>query len=148
MPGFADWLARTTVIAAEAVPAEKRLRFDEVLSGLRRRHQPDLSGLASDVAGGKVKREDQAAMLSLCACYLLYSSTPTAGCGDPVARFHLNNGARLERINFQADVSPKGVRQSFGLMVNYRYDLDELENNHQSFVGGSVTASRAVTSLA
>ena len=53
---------------------------------------------------------------------------------DPVARFHLGNGARLERINWSADASPKGQQQSFGIMVNYVYDLDDVERNHEEYV--------------
>jgi malonyl-CoA decarboxylase len=53
---------------------------------------------------------------------------------DPVARFHLGNGARLERINPYADGSPKGEKQSFGIMVNYVYDLGEVERNHEEYV--------------
>ncbi|MBI1203399.1 MAG: MCD, Malonyl-CoA decarboxylase MCD [Rhodopseudomonas sp.] len=52
---------------------------------------------------------------------------------DPVARFHLGNGARLERIDWLADVSEKGIAQSYGLMVNYLYDLDDIEKNHEAF---------------
>lgn len=67
---------------------------------------------------------------------------------DPVARFHLRNGARLERINWLADVSPKGLKQAAGMMVNYRYVPDELERNHEAYVGkGSVTMSAEVRSL-
>ncbi len=66
---------------------------------------------------------------------------------DPVARFHLNNGARLERINPNADLSKKGQRQSLGFMVNYLYDLGTIENNHDKFVHGQVVASRAVRGL-
>ncbi|HQD84080.1 MAG TPA: malonyl-CoA decarboxylase family protein, partial [Quisquiliibacterium sp.] len=56
----------------------------------------------------------------------------------------LNNGARLERINLRADLSRKGLRDSHGLMVNYLYDLDEIESNHERFIDGEVTASRVV----
>jgi malonyl-CoA decarboxylase len=66
---------------------------------------------------------------------------------DPVARFHLNNGARLERINLNGDLSKKGQRQSMGCMVNYLYDLSDIENNHDQFVNGKVVASRSVKSL-
>ena len=51
---------------------------------------------------------------------------------DPVARFHLGNGARLERINWLADTSARGIKQSAGLMVNYLYKLDEIEDNHEA----------------
>ncbi|MBM4266779.1 MAG: malonyl-CoA decarboxylase [Deltaproteobacteria bacterium] len=52
---------------------------------------------------------------------------------DPVARFHLRNGARLESINWRADTSPKGIRQSLGLMVNYSYDQSEIDANHEAY---------------
>jgi malonyl-CoA decarboxylase len=68
---------------------------------------------------------------------------------DPVARFHLGNGARLERINSGADTSPKGESQSFGLMVNYVYDLGDVERNHEEYVKRHrVACSSAVERLA
>jgi malonyl-CoA decarboxylase len=64
-----------------------------------------------------------------------------------VARFHLDNGARLERLNPLGDLSPKGLRQSFGMMVNYLYDLDKVARQHESFVRGEVAHSRQITAL-
>jgi len=67
---------------------------------------------------------------------------------DPVARFHLGNGARLEQVNWLADSSDKGVRQSYGLMVNYLYDPDEIEDNVEAFArDGRVAAAAAVRRL-
>ena len=67
---------------------------------------------------------------------------------DPVARFHLGNGARLERINWLGDVSEKGLREAHGIMVNYRYDLKEIERNHEAFANdGEIVTSRAVRTL-
>jgi malonyl-CoA decarboxylase len=64
---------------------------------------------------------------------------------DPVARFHLGNGARLERINWLADTSPRGLRQSVGVMVNYLYKLGDIEANHEAYARkGRVTISDAV----
>ena len=147
IPGFAAWLGRTSEIELDTLSADKLRRINETLAALRKRHQDDLSNLAAPIAAGQLKAVDEEALRSLCACYLLHSSHQPTGQGDPVARFHLNNGARLERINSQADLSRKGVRGSYGLMVNYLYDLDEIENNHQAFVNGRVSAARAVTSL-
>jgi malonyl-CoA decarboxylase len=67
-----------------------------------------------------------------------------------VARLHLDNGARLQGIKFGADLSRKGLCQSFGLMVDYRYDLDQIELNHEHerFTRGEASASRAVLALA
>jgi malonyl-CoA decarboxylase len=64
---------------------------------------------------------------------------------DAVARFHLGNGARLERINWLADITGKGLAQSYGLMVNYLYDLEDIEKNHEAYAEGRrVVASSAV----
>src|SRR3546814_4149530 len=52
---------------------------------------------------------------------------------DAVARFHLRNGARLERLNWLGDLSDNGMVQSCGLMVNYRYVVDEIETNHEAY---------------
>ena len=52
---------------------------------------------------------------------------------DPVARFHLGNGARLERLNFLADISPRGLQQPHGVMVNYCYAMEDIEQNHEAF---------------
>jgi malonyl-CoA decarboxylase len=65
-----------------------------------------------------------------------------------VAHFHLTNGARIERINWLGDLSPKGLQQSAGLMVNYLYRLADIEENHEIYSGdGRVSASSATRSL-
>jgi malonyl-CoA decarboxylase len=71
------------------------------------------------------------------------------GPADPVANFHLTNGARVERLNWLGDVSPKGLQQSAGIMVNYLYRLANIEANHEAYRGaGEVMASSAVRHLA
>jgi malonyl-CoA decarboxylase len=65
-----------------------------------------------------------------------------------VARFHLGNGARLQRLNWLGDTSEKAMRQSHGLMVNYLYSLTDVERNHEAYANrGLVAASRAVRAL-
>jgi malonyl-CoA decarboxylase len=86
-------------------------------------------------------------LMQLCATYLLHHGAGADPGRDPVARFHLNNGARLERINWLADVSKKGLRESLGLMVNYLYDPRSIEDNHEKFVHGEIVASRRVLAL-
>ncbi|OMG55052.1 Malonyl-CoA decarboxylase [Azonexus hydrophilus] len=68
---------------------------------------------------------------------------------DPVSRFHLGNGARIEHLNYLADTSAKGFAQSFGLMVNYRYQLEDLEGNLEAFASsGRIAMSSAIRRLA
>ena len=90
----------------------------------------------------------QEPLTRLCATYLLQRADAGEPALDPVARFHLNNGARLERINWLADTSRKGLRQSLGLMVNYLYEPKAIEGNHEKFVEGEIVAARQVRSLA
>ncbi len=87
-------------------------------------------------------------LMALAAHYFLAAKAADGKPVDPVARFHLGNGALLERINFLGDVSEKGIAQAHGLMVNYRYNLKEIEKNHEAFANqGAVAASRHVRSL-
>lgn len=86
-------------------------------------------------------------LMSLCAVYLVREKRK----GRPlnaVARFHLGNGACLERINWQGDVSDKGMAESAGLLVNYKYDLSKIEANHEAFANdGTVVRSKQVDKL-
>ncbi len=86
-------------------------------------------------------------VLSLCAHYLR-NAKRDGRAYDPVANFHLTNGARIERINWGADLSSKGLDQSAGLMVNYLYDLRDIEKNHEAYVtGGEISLSSSVRRL-
>ena len=88
------------------------------------------------------------ALLPIVAAYFLKAKAPNGRPVDPVARFHLGNGARLEALQFLGDVTPKAVKRAHGLMVNYCYDLDEIERNHEGYAErGEVTASPAVRKL-
>jgi|SRR5690349_4794311 len=90
----------------------------------------------------------RAVLEPLAAHYFLKARTPKGRLIDSVARFHLGNGARLERINWLGDLSPKGLRESAGIMVNYLYRLDDIEKNHEAYANeGEVVASSAVKKL-
>ncbi len=91
------------------------------------------------------RRSERDALLALASIYLRFAS-PTPG-GDPVAKFHLGNGARLQRINWAGDLSKNGLRQSGGMMVNYLYDLAKVEEYHERFLEGSVVHAQAVARL-
>ncbi|NVJ91387.1 MAG: malonyl-CoA decarboxylase [Methylocystaceae bacterium] len=82
------------------------------------------------------KDKDRDLLIKLCTYYLTEVKKGSAPY-DPVARFHLGNGARLERVNWSGDVSPNGIRQSYGMMVNYLYDLSSIEKNHEAFVNNN-----------
>ncbi len=85
---------------------------------------------------------------ALAAHYFLIARSPKGKPLDPVARFHLGNGARLERINLFGDMSAKGIKQAAGLMVNYRYIPEDIEENHEAFFDkAEVVASPAVKKL-
>ena len=87
-------------------------------------------------------------LLRLAARYLAEAKREDGKALDPVANFHLSNGARIERINWLGDTSKKGLQQSAGVMVNYQYRLDDIEANHEAYEGeGKVAMSSAVAKL-
>jgi malonyl-CoA decarboxylase len=87
-------------------------------------------------------------LMRAAAWYYLRARTPRGTPLDSVARFHLGNGARLERINLVADTSERALRQSHGLMVNYLYDLEHIEKNHEAYAQQrQVVAASAITKL-
>jgi malonyl-CoA decarboxylase len=89
----------------------------------------------------------QRQLVRLCAYYLTHAKKGREPL-DPVSRFHLGNGARLERLNFAADTSERALRQSHGLMVNYLYDLEHIEQNHEAYAQQhAVVAASAITRL-
>jgi malonyl-CoA decarboxylase len=92
------------------------------------------------------KSKEREQLLALAARYLgreLQDGKPL----DPVARFHLGNGARVERLNWAGDPSPKGLKQSFGLMVNYLYDPKRLDKHRAQLAQGEIPISGAIQDL-
>ena len=145
IPGFSAWLLAKPDLAA--LPGLKKAAAAD-LQAARDRLTKLCGGELETLCGPAVHRamgtDDAAALQLLCSAYLLcLSATPA---GDPVARFHLDNGARLERVNLRGNMSAHGLRQSFGMMVNYLYDLDKVEASHAKFRQGEVVRSRAIGS--
>jgi malonyl-CoA decarboxylase len=138
VPQFTAWLERTAADAdGEAVATEVRA----LLEVMRRADWPEG---ASDTEYAEI----ETGLMALAAHYFLNAKSPDGRPVDPVARFHLGNGARLDRINFLADTSEKSMREACGLMVNYRYEPKEIERNHEAYANeGVVASSRAVRSL-
>ena len=87
-------------------------------------------------------------LLRAAAWYYLRARSARGTPLDSVARFHLGNGARLERLNFLADTSERALQQSHGLMANYLYDLEHVEQNHEAYAQQhAIVAASAVTRL-
>ncbi|MFP3035971.1 MAG: malonyl-CoA decarboxylase [Wolbachia sp.] len=87
-------------------------------------------------------------LLKLCAHYLLKVKNSSGGAYDPVAHFHLSNGASIKQLNWMADTSEKSISQSAGMMVNYLYELSKIDNNHESYMVNKVIShSKQVLSV-
>jgi malonyl-CoA decarboxylase len=145
VPDFATWLDRQIRggAAGQTQPLAQALKAVAAEIGT------DVARFAGDPAAAAERLAPlKVPLTQLCATYLLHRAESGEPAQDPVARFHLNNGARLERINWLADTSRKGLRQSLGLMVNYLYEPKAIEENHAKFVRGEVVASRQVRGLA
>ncbi|MBI1650337.1 malonyl-CoA decarboxylase [Hyphomicrobium sulfonivorans] len=144
-PKFASWL-RAAARSAEQGDNEERDVAAEARALLA---AVGASDWPATVNGDTEAAEAiEASMLSLAAQYYLNAKGVDGRPVDPVARFHLGNGARLDRINYLADTSDKGLRDAFGIMVNYRYDPKEIERNHEDYAnGGVIAASRAVRAM-
>ena len=141
IPGFADWLKKLPAQRLTEL-AEKRRKSSDV--------QEDLGALTGPQVLARLQQNDdaetQSLALKLAAHYLVHGN-PGGQPVDPVARFHLGNGARIERLVWGADLSKKGKAQSCSMMVNYLYDLDELDANLSKLGYGKPEMSRAIARL-
>ena len=150
-PGFRRWL-------------EKRMA-DDAATPLMRNHELAAMRTAGGAAMTEVREADllphalgdwlddtalsnalREPLTRLCAAYLT-TAEASRGPADPVARFHLGNGARLERVNWLGNTAPRGIGESYGIMVNYLYDPERIEANHEDFVRGTVVRSAEVDGL-
>ncbi len=146
IPGLLAWLHKArdgTGLAG--LPQAAAERAVHALAQLREAAGGDLLALTNAATLQALPPAAHHALWRLTCQYLVHlSPTPQ---GDPVARFHLDNGARLERLNAQANLATKGLKQSAALMVNYLYDLGRIETCHDKYVKGRVVHSRAISSL-
>ncbi len=136
IPRFASWLKNIRENQNFGALAPDEIKKLNLLEEVDWRHDTD-------------QRTELAEPLKhLVARYLLSAKSAPNKTLDPVARFHLGNGARLERINWLGDLSQPGIERSYGLMVNYLYDLSSVEANHEAYVNdGVIVASNQVTKL-
>jgi malonyl-CoA decarboxylase len=135
-PNFAHWLMR-----------ERANEHSQVLSASDRAALANLETVGWWQAEA-MREPVKEPLIRAAAWYYLHARTRNGSPIDSVARFHLGNGARLERLNWLADTSERAISQACGLMVNYLYDLEDIEENHEAFAQQrTVVASKAVTSL-
>lgn len=136
VPGFRDWLEQAARTHAQQPKAGS---LADLVSKLR---TPDW--LQDGAIEGVARRE----LPPLCAYYLLHAKQGQEPL-NAVARFHLRNGARLERINWLGDTSAAGLQRSAGLMVNYVYRLPDVERNHELYMNEyKIAVSRSIEALA
>jgi malonyl-CoA decarboxylase len=144
IPGLRTWLAKHAGAVIERLDAKPRSELAKALGG--ELAAPQLLAALDKPLELEPKSPLRYLLLRAAAQYLcgMQDGRPP----DAVARFHLGNGARVERLNWAGDPSPKGLKQSYGLMVNYLYDLGRLDKNRAQLAKGSVPASSAVNGLA
>lgn len=141
IPGFRLWLDHRLTREPEAFQIDPTL--PALAPGTVRALMSDRAWTSRNAG----RLEIAETVLALCARYFAERRADGQPI-DAVARFHLRNGARLDRINWLGDVSRKGVRQALGLMVNYRYDLDEIDENHEAYANDrAIAVSPPVRSL-
>ncbi len=152
IPGFSRWLEEKLSANDTALFTEEETRALRALPGGD--EGPTALFRAAMARRGWLREASLAAVMEpvltrLCARYLVAENGRGKRARDPVAHFHLSNGARIERLNFRGDMSEKGFRESLSLMVNYVYDLGKIEAYHEDYVGeGRRAVSNAVRKLA
>ncbi|MFT5481480.1 MAG: malonyl-CoA decarboxylase [Halieaceae bacterium] len=143
VPGFTRWLRQQDL--AELVDSRGQGVLEKILREEETAESTDKGEKLSPQTG--LDAESATILLNLCAQYL-YNTRRDGLAWDPVARFHLGNGASLHQLNWAADLSDKGVSQSLGIMVNYLYDLKKIEVNHDEYFDQSkISASKAIRKL-
>jgi malonyl-CoA decarboxylase len=149
LPGFLRWVRETLREDGGTILPRERKKIERLVEGEDAREW-----LGAVLENEERIREEslepflEPILLRLAARYLLQERRDRGGALDPVAHFHLSNGARVERLNWMGDASPRGMAQSAGMMVNYLYDTRRIEDNHEAYRGrGRVTASSGVRGL-
>ncbi|HEX6136118.1 MAG TPA: malonyl-CoA decarboxylase family protein [Casimicrobiaceae bacterium] len=148
VPGFRRWLERQLDDAANSLLCDRDRIALERLTGNAGAAAAMRAAIAGDFTADRpLGATLEACLTPLCARYLALAKRDGAPI-DPVARFHFGNGARLARIDWLADGSARGMRQSLGMMVNYEYEPSRIEANHEAyFRDGKVAVSRSIRRL-
>ena len=138
MPGFADWLNEQIEFSQDDLlkQSEKKSLAEYTSYSTSADILKDLIpklNLKEKEQKKQLFKELEAPLTRLAAEYICIARNKRGRAMDPVAHFHLSNGASVYRLNWAADTSSKGMAQSFGLMVNYEYKLKEIQNNSSAY---------------
>jgi malonyl-CoA decarboxylase len=146
IPGFRAWLAKNAATLLPRLDEKREAELGRLVGSLPPTAERLLAAVDTAAIDLDARSPLRQWLLQAAAEYLghtLVDGTPV----DPVARFHLGNGARVERLNWAGDPSPKGLKQSYGLMVNYLYDLKRIDKHRAWLADGKVAVSGDVESL-
>ncbi|RYG08422.1 MAG: malonyl-CoA decarboxylase, partial [Burkholderiales bacterium] len=145
IPGFRSWLTKHAAQMLEKLSDKERAALGRAVG-----FEPPGAGhflAAAETPLALDARSPVRQVLMKCAAHYLGQETDGGKPLDPVARFHLGNGSRVERLNWAGDPSAKGVKQSYGLMVNYLYDLKRLDRHRLLLSQGKIPVSGDVEDL-
>ena len=145
IPGFRAWYAKHAGVLLDAMDERRRSELGRAV-GFEPPQAVHLLAAAEKPLDLEPRSPVRQALLEAAAHYLareMHDGKPL----DAVARFHLGNGARVERLNWAGDPSPKGLKQSYGLMVNYLYDLKRIDRHRTLLAQGKVPVSSEIESL-
>ncbi|AVO48229.1 malonyl-CoA decarboxylase [Melaminivora suipulveris] len=147
IPGLRAWLTKNGAARLESLDNKERAELARALQ--TGGGAPELAPLLAAAEKGLElpAKSPVRQFITRCAAQYLAQEMKGGRPLDPVARFHLGNGARVERLNWAGDPSPKGVKQSFGLMVNYLYDLKRLDRHREQLAKGRIPASGEIEAL-
>ena len=149
IPGFANWLNEQLELSHKDLlkPADRKnlVKYTKqtVDASILKDLIPKLDGIG-DNNHQQLFKDLEAPLIRLATEYLCYAKNRRGKAKDPVAHFHLSNGASVFRLNWAADTSTKGKRQSFGIMVNYNYNLKEIQSNSSSYESAQNIATSAL----
>ena len=145
IPGFRAWLSKNAATMLEQLDDKALMKLGKAVG-----FQPPTAEhflFALDKVAELEATSPIAGILQACAAQYLGREMRDGEPIDPVARFHLGNGARIERLNWVGDPSAKGLKQSYGLMVNYLYDLKRLDKHRNMLAQGKIPVSSEIEAL-
>ena len=145
IPGLRSWLGKHAGALLDKMADKERAVLGQALGGGAPMPASFLAAIEHPL--DLPEKSPVRQWLLQCAAHYLGQGLKDGKPLDPVTRFHLGNGARVERLNWAADPSPKGVRQSYGLMVNYLYDLKRLDKHRAMLAQGKVPVSTEIHDL-